>query len=378
MLAALLALLLALAPAMTATAQTGAQAFTDGDYDKARAIWQESATAGDAGAEYGLGVLSDLGLGGPRDPARAFRHYLAAADKGHREAQFNVAVMIDAGTLNDPDPRAASVWYGRAAANGLPRAAYNLGVLYEEGIGVPLNAELARYWLSEAAEEVAAATDALDRLKPGRSSGELVAPTAQGGYVVDGDDGAPRAELVWTAEPDSAEGTFTVEIARLDPAGGSAGSAAIIRRDTEGSALAMPLPGPGRYAWRILRVAADQERYAASPWEPLSPSVDQADLPKGVVTLRIGADDGGALRLAEGLTGTLSRHGYIVSREELAAAPAESGVAYGFEGDAEAARRIASALPVIGPDAVERRADPAPRPGEIVVTLVGGLGPAPD
>ena len=138
---------LALPVAAQRAAESGAEAFARSDFAAAAELWRTEAAAGSAEADFGLGLISDLGLGVPRDAAKAMRWYLEAADDGFSNAQFNVAVMLDAGTGIPRDVGAAAVWYGRAAANGHHRAQYNLGLLYAAGEGVHQNADLARYWL---------------------------------------------------------------------------------------------------------------------------------------------------------------------------------------------------------------------------------------
>ena len=135
----LIAAALALQATGQAAAETGAEAFATRDFTAAAELWRKEAAAGSARAKFGLGLLSDLGLGVPRDAAKALRWYLEAADEGVSDAQFNVAVMLDAGTGVPRDVGAAAVWYGRAAANGHHRAQYNLGLLYEAGEAVPRN-----------------------------------------------------------------------------------------------------------------------------------------------------------------------------------------------------------------------------------------------
>lgn len=358
-----------------AAAQTAEEAFSEGDYGTAREIWLDRATGGDPDAAFGLGVLNDLGLGGTRDPARAFRYYLSAADAGHAEAQFNVAVMIDAGTVRDPDPVAAAVWYARAAANGVPRAAYNLGVLYKEGIGVPPNAALARHWLGAAAETVPAAAETLETVSESADPADMPAPRLQGGFVVatgEGGDGR-RAELVWTSAPAAEPDPFSVELIRLPESEGEGGE--IRRQETAASALAVGLPGPGRYVWRVLRVATNGGRYAASDWSALSASVEDAELPAGLVTLAFSREDADARRLAEALRPMLSRNRYVVSLSPEDAPVETSEVSYGFPADAEIAEGVASVLPAVS--AVEAGgADLGP--GEVRVTLAGGLAAPTD
>ncbi len=359
--------------AAAASAQTAEQAFSEGDYGTARAIWQEAAAEGDAEAAFGLGVLNDLGLGGSRDPARAFRYYLSAADAGHPEAQFNVAVMIDAGTVRDPDPVAAAVWYARAAANGVPRAAYNLGVLYKEGIGVPPNPALARYWLSEAAASVPAAADTLETVSDPADSDALPRPRLQGDFLVPSGEGMQRAELVWTSAPAATPLPFTVELLEL-PDGDDA-PPEISQRETDASALAIELPAGSRYAWRVLRLAVDGGNYAAAEWSALSSSLSEEEVPSGLVTLAFGREDGDARRLAESLRPMLEGSGYAVALRPGEETEEVSTVRYRYTTDAKMAEGVASILPAISPEAAE---DAQIGPGEVRVTLAGGLAPPTD
>ncbi len=370
MIRAALALILAAAPAI---AQNAERAFSEGDYGTARAIWQEAAAEGDADAAFGLGVLNDLGLGGSRDPARAFRYYLTAADAGHPEAQFNVAVMIDAGTVRDPDPVAAAVWYARAAANGVPRAAYNLGVLYKEGIGVPPNAALARYWLSEAASSVPAAADTLETVTDPADPEDLPRPMMQGDFLVPSGEGMARAELVWTSPPAADSLPFVVELLQMPEEEGAAPE--ITRRETPASALAIELPAGSRYAWRVLRLAADGGSYAAADWSALSASLPDGEIPAGLVTLAFGRQDDDARRLAESLRPILEASGYAVALRPEEETAETSAVRYGYPTDAAMAEGVASVLPSVAP---AEAGDAEIAPGEVRVTLAGGLAPPTD
>ena len=196
----------------------GAAAFARRDFVAAAELWRAEAAAGSAQAKFGLGLMNDLGLGMPRDSAKALRWYLEAATDGFPAAQFNVAVMLDAGTGAPRDAVAAAVWYARAAANGHARARYNLGLLYEAGEGAPRNLDLARYWLGLAAEALPAAGQRLETLAPAEpDQRDFVAPDPLAGAIVTDDDG-PRLEMVWSAPPAPPGVKFLVEVARL-PAG---------------------------------------------------------------------------------------------------------------------------------------------------------------
>ncbi len=354
---------------------TGAEAFARRDFAAAEALWRDEAAAGSARAKLGLGLIADLGLGVPRDPARALRWYLEAAGAGLAEAQFNVGVMLDAGAGVARDPAAAAVWYGRAAAGGHRRAQYNLGLLYEAGEGVPRNPDLARHWLGLAGEDLEAARERLGQLAPATPDERATTPPAiLADALVAEEDGARRAELVWTAPPGPEGAPFLVEILRLPEAGEAAGRA-FLTQETDASALAARLPSDGAsYAWRASRLdrnGGGVAHYAASPWRRLDAEAGGA-LPEGRVTVRLGAGDEPAHRLAEEVERSLAAAGLWVRTERLAEAPPESAVRYAYAEDRDLAEGIAEFLPVLERGDAAPAPDLGAAPGEVVVWLVGG------
>lgn len=70
----------------------GGAAFNAGNYDEATAKWTEAARAGDANAQYNLGVMWENGLGSmPKDADQAMEWYLKAARRGHLVAMVALA-----------------------------------------------------------------------------------------------------------------------------------------------------------------------------------------------------------------------------------------------------------------------------------------------
>ena len=63
------------------------------------------AEAGDAVAQYDLGVMYANGLGVPEDDAEAMRWYRLAADQGHADAQVNLASMYFTGQRGEWEQR---------------------------------------------------------------------------------------------------------------------------------------------------------------------------------------------------------------------------------------------------------------------------------
>ncbi|HEY3919129.1 MAG TPA: tetratricopeptide repeat protein [Stellaceae bacterium] len=121
---------------------------------KALAPWlAQRAKAGDAIAQYRLGVLYALGEGVQQDYHQAAQLFKTAADGGVAEAQYNVAVMYGQGLGIGRDPALALKWYEKAAAQGSANAAFNLGVAYSNGLGVPQSMDQAVQWFRRAATD---------------------------------------------------------------------------------------------------------------------------------------------------------------------------------------------------------------------------------
>ncbi len=136
----LFALLVALAGPAGADVASGWQAFLDGDYVAALEELEPAAEAGDATAQYYLGVFYDHGEGVIRNYMTATGWYEKAAVQDHRDAQFNLGMIYynGAGGVGDPgavaqDQAAAARWLGPAADKGHPMASYLMCLLVDEG-----------------------------------------------------------------------------------------------------------------------------------------------------------------------------------------------------------------------------------------------------
>lgn len=118
----------------------------------ARAWFERAATAGYPPAQYKLGVLREGGRGGPVDPEGAATSYRAAADAGMAEAQYNYALMLSQGRGLPQDMRGAIRWFERAALAGVVEAQMALAEIHSSGIGTPADAIEAWAWLKRASE----------------------------------------------------------------------------------------------------------------------------------------------------------------------------------------------------------------------------------
>ena len=94
---------------------------------------------------------------------------LRKAEAGDAEAQFNLGVCYYRGQGISCDYVQAAYWLRKAAEQGDAPAQCKLGLLYAQGIGVGKDKVQAIYWLEKAAEQ-GYAKDALDTVKGAPSS----------------------------------------------------------------------------------------------------------------------------------------------------------------------------------------------------------------
>jgi hypothetical protein len=134
--------------------ETGAEAYDRGDYATALEEWRPLAEQGDAGAQFNLGLLYDMGRGVPQNYAEAAKWYRLAADGGYDKAQFNLALMYNNGTGVTQDYAEAVKWFRLAAEQGDALAQYNLGVMYGNKEGVSQDYVQAHLWLNIAASHL--------------------------------------------------------------------------------------------------------------------------------------------------------------------------------------------------------------------------------
>jgi hypothetical protein len=121
----------------------------DQSYQQARELYELSATQGDAGAQYNLGVMYNQHQG--------------------QISQYNM----------DQSYERAAEYYEAAARQGMPEAQHNLGLLYATGQGVEQSFESARKWMMKAAEQ--GDEDAINELQrldefEGRTTPSFTAP----------------------------------------------------------------------------------------------------------------------------------------------------------------------------------------------------------
>lgn len=111
------------------------------------------AQAGDAKAQYELGVAYANGKGTDTNYVEAVKWFLQAADQGNAPAQRDLGLQYQFGRGVDKDYVQAVTWYRKAADQGYARAQVNLGLMYENGWSVDKNLVEARNWFQKAANQ---------------------------------------------------------------------------------------------------------------------------------------------------------------------------------------------------------------------------------
>jgi TPR repeat protein len=117
-----------------------------GDYQAAVVLLDSLAKKNNPLAEYWVGHMSELGLGVPRDPAKAIEFYKKAAAQDVAPAELRLGEMYLHGNLVLPDFAQAKSYLEKAAYHGEPRAAMLLGQMYHDGIGMPADQTEAYAW----------------------------------------------------------------------------------------------------------------------------------------------------------------------------------------------------------------------------------------
>ncbi|MDC0283092.1 sel1 repeat family protein [bacterium] len=111
------------------------------------------AKAGDADAQFNLGVMYEFGEGVPKDLAEALKWWRKAAEQGHAKAQFNLGEMYYLGKGVPKNNVEAAKWYRKAAEQGDADSQFELGGMYESGKGVPKSQKEGIKWIRKAAEQ---------------------------------------------------------------------------------------------------------------------------------------------------------------------------------------------------------------------------------
>ena len=128
----------------------GMQAFKNKEYGKAFQEWKAGADAGQAEAQFDLGVLYAQGLGVQRDMTTAERWYRKAAEQGNAEAEFALGQMYSRGWGVPRDEADALRWFQMANSPESDGPSTEWSLI--EGYGVQQDQKQAAYWYDLAAQ----------------------------------------------------------------------------------------------------------------------------------------------------------------------------------------------------------------------------------
>jgi Sel1 repeat-containing protein len=138
------------AAAQGAAPATAAADALPSDPAQRAAYFRDRAEAGDAAAQYALGVLYAQGDGVAQDYASAASWFRKAAKGGIVNAQ-DLAALYEHGLTSTQDYVVAAYWYRNAADRGVAAAMPMLALFYERGEGVKASPTDAYAWYRAAA-----------------------------------------------------------------------------------------------------------------------------------------------------------------------------------------------------------------------------------
>jgi TPR repeat protein len=141
-----------LAPA-AADMKVGVAHYERGDFEAALLAWLPLAEAGEAGAQFNIGVMYTRGQGVVVDHGEAIRWYRRAAEGGFVPALFTLGLVYQSGRGVPQDKAEAARWFRRAADAGSPDAQFSLAALYHQGDGVTQDMAEAVRWYRRAAQQ---------------------------------------------------------------------------------------------------------------------------------------------------------------------------------------------------------------------------------
>ncbi len=123
------ALVLMLAPTIGSAQDfdAGLNAFVDGNYDTAMAIWSAAAARGVAQSQLGIGMMFEDGNGIEQNFSVAARWYRQAAEQGHTPGQRSLARLYMNGLGVPQNTANALLWYRAAAEQSDAFGQFELG-----------------------------------------------------------------------------------------------------------------------------------------------------------------------------------------------------------------------------------------------------------
>jgi len=273
---------LILAQPALADVKAGVDAWQQGDYAKAVAIWQPLAQSGDPDAQFNMGQAYKLGRGVKTDPSAAIDWYGKAARQGHARAEDNLGLLM----FQQGDRAGALPYLQRAAERGEPRAQYIVGTALFNGDLTAKNWVRAYALMTRASESgLAQATASLrqmDKYIPQDQRDQAIAMARSIGQQ----NSSLAADEPRRPAPVMREAPAPVRSAQLPPSASSAPrtaepaprpapakTAAAKPPEARPAASKPALPKPASGGWRVQIGAFSAEARARTLWTQLSAKV---------------------------------------------------------------------------------------------------------
>ncbi len=133
--------------AVWAERDAGIAAYKKNEFATALQELKPAAEAGDAKAQYYLGLLHSHGYGVEKNHAIAATWFRKAADQGYQEAQFDLGHLYSQGAGVPQDDSIAVSWWRKAADKGDTFAQSSLADMYLDGRGVERDLIEAYKWI---------------------------------------------------------------------------------------------------------------------------------------------------------------------------------------------------------------------------------------
>ncbi len=134
--------------AQQAQADSGATAFQQKDYEKALRLSTPAAEAGDAAAQYRIGMMKRFGWGGERDAAAALSWFTKSAEQGYTPAAGEIGKIYKDGRGVQKNPAEAVKWFRVSANDGFGISQLNLARMLRDGEGAEKDPVEAYAWFS--------------------------------------------------------------------------------------------------------------------------------------------------------------------------------------------------------------------------------------
>ena len=166
----LIAILIALAVGMTASAQSA-----DKLYKEAKALYDTknyTAAVPKLKAQYRLGRCYDKGRGVAEDDSQALQWYQKSAKQDYAKAIYAVGKCYKDGKGVQKDRKKAVEHFAKAARLGNADAQYQLGKAYMKGKGVAADEKKAKTWLTKAVKNEKGGADILAKIRKEAKEGD--------------------------------------------------------------------------------------------------------------------------------------------------------------------------------------------------------------